>query len=89
MKKTNPIGVRFDQDLLDDLKKKKIAQTPQQALNEYETVYKISQRIKEKPKVRDLNNEGKETNREINNPLKEESAIEKMIRENKEKNLKK
>lgn len=38
--KTKQIGVRFDKDLLEYLKEKKIASTPQKALNEYETIYR-------------------------------------------------
>lgn len=37
--KTNPIGVRFNEDYLGELKKKKVAKTPQQALIFYENLY--------------------------------------------------
>lgn len=39
MAKTNPIGVRFDEELLNKLKEADIAKTPQKALNVYEKSY--------------------------------------------------
>ena len=39
MAKTNPIGVRFDEELLNKLKEADIAKTPQKALNIYEKSY--------------------------------------------------
>ena len=39
MAKTKPIGVRFDEELLDKLKEADIAKTPQKALNIYEKSY--------------------------------------------------
>lgn len=38
-KKTNPIGVRFNEELLNKLKEADIAKTPQKALNVYEKSY--------------------------------------------------
>lgn len=40
MAKTKPIGVRFDQELLDAVKEKGYADSPQKALNLYEIWYK-------------------------------------------------
>lgn len=40
MAKTKPIGVRFDENLLEILKEKKIAETPQKALNFLTDLYK-------------------------------------------------
>lgn len=39
MNKTNPIGVRFNQELLNKLKEKGIVASPQRALNLYEKSY--------------------------------------------------
>lgn len=39
MAKTNPIGVRFDEDLLNALKNASLADSPQKALNLYEKSY--------------------------------------------------
>jgi hypothetical protein len=39
MAKTNPIGVRFDQELLNSVKEAGIADSPQKALNLYERSY--------------------------------------------------
>ena len=39
-KKTNPIGVRFNIELLEELKEKKIADSPQKALSFYEESYR-------------------------------------------------
>lgn len=40
MAKTNPIGVRFDLEQLEQLKTDKIANSPQKALNYYESLHK-------------------------------------------------
>lgn len=40
MAKTKPIGVRFDKDLLDAIKEKGFADSPQKSLNLYEETYK-------------------------------------------------
>jgi hypothetical protein len=64
MPKTNPIGVRFNQEVLDDLQTKKLASTPQQALvfleNFYRTYtavtpHKVGFEELKKPEVKDLN----------------------------------
>lgn len=39
MAKTNPIGVRFNEELLNTLKESSIADSPQKALNLYERTY--------------------------------------------------
>lgn len=39
MAKTKPIGVRFDKEMLSDMKEKKIAETPQKALNHLTNIY--------------------------------------------------
>lgn len=39
MRKTKPIGVRFDSELLEKLKNASIVDTPQKALNLYEKTY--------------------------------------------------
>lgn len=45
MAKTNPIGVRFDEDLLKELKDDNLATSPQKALNFYEGYYQISKAV--------------------------------------------
>lgn len=42
MAKTKPIGVRFDEDLLNEVKANRAADSPQRALNLYEKTYKES-----------------------------------------------
>lgn len=40
MAKTNPIGVRFDPEILKELLDRGLAKTPQEAVNFYERSYK-------------------------------------------------
>lgn len=47
MAKTKPIGVRFDQDLLSELKEQGVANTPQKALNYISEFYKKNRKDKD------------------------------------------
>lgn len=42
MAKTNPTGVRFDEDLLNELRQDNLAQTPQGALSFLESYFRMS-----------------------------------------------
>ena len=56
MAKTKPIGVRFDEDLLSDLKEKGLATSPQKALNLYEKTFsdKNEKSILEPPNTEEI-----------------------------------
>jgi hypothetical protein len=51
MAKTKPIGVRFNSEQLEQLKKDNIADSPQKALNYYESLHKITRQDENKPKL--------------------------------------
>lgn len=66
MAKTNPIGVRFDGNLLNTLKEASIATTPQKALNLYEKTYMES--IEKRMVVNNLPENKKRIQEERNTP---------------------
>ena len=91
MAKTNPIGVRFDEELLNKLKEANIIDSPQKALNLYEKSYVelIERKVEENSKPENKakieavrNGTANSTKKEFKQPLAPSECTEKPIRSN-------
>jgi hypothetical protein len=87
MAKTKPIGVRFDEDLLNEFKLEKLADTPQGALSLLENYYKTAKLTINIPirKITSILEVENEKIAKINTPSKE--ASDKPIRRQGESSL--